>query len=124
VLHYVERDDHLAALDIIDGSHALSLRDGWISVACSGVVSDLHLARAHDRLELFASAPPAYLRVQGTGLATLRYVELNYRHTPAMRAERSDTLIFHGADWGAPAAPQLHDPLPDPPACRTPSLLH
>jgi hypothetical protein len=105
VLHYVERDNRLAVLDLVDGSHALSLREGWISVACSEPLSDLHLTRSHDGLELFASVPPTRLRLQGTGLPDVRYVELNHRRMPAVRAQLPDTLVIDNIDWGTPAGP-------------------
>jgi hypothetical protein len=101
VLHFRTNGDCLLTLDLVDGSHALALRDGWISVEADEPVADLHAALSDHSLDLSASEPPRQLRVQGTCIARLRAISLNGRlHTPAP-TDRSDTLLIAGDKWGA-----------------------
>src|SRR6185295_2991680 len=67
VLHFRTRGDALVALDLIDASHALALRDGWLSVAASEPMRDLHAGIANGVLHLAASEPPRQLRIEGNG---------------------------------------------------------
>jgi hypothetical protein len=63
VMHLRTRADRLVALDLIDVSHALALRDGWLSIAASEPLSDLQ-ARVDDAgVHLVTSQPPRELRV-------------------------------------------------------------
>jgi hypothetical protein len=57
----------LAALDLVDASHALALRDGWLTVAASEPMRDLHASLANGMLSLAATEPPRELRVEGSG---------------------------------------------------------
>ena len=67
VVHYRTRGEALVALDLVDASHALALRDGWLSVAASESMPDLHATIANGQLHLAASEPPRELRVEGSG---------------------------------------------------------
>jgi hypothetical protein len=67
VLHFRTRGDSLVALDLVDASHALALRDGWLSVAASEPMRDLHATSIQGVLRLATSDPPRELRVEGNG---------------------------------------------------------
>jgi len=67
VVHYRTRGEALVALDLVDASHALALRDGWLSVAASESMPDLHATIANGQLHLAASEPPRELRVESSG---------------------------------------------------------
>jgi hypothetical protein len=99
VLHYVTNDDQLLAVDVIDASHALALREGWLSLAADAPIADLHAAIDHGVLDLRASNPPAQLRVQGGAVTGLRVVRVNGRELPPPSTGRSDTLVIHGGLW-------------------------
>jgi hypothetical protein len=98
VLHYSEAG-RLLTLDVIDASHALALRDGWISVAASEPVSDLHVALAGETLDVEASEPPPQLRLQGSALAPVRRIRLNQREMPLPASNLPDSVAIDGVDW-------------------------
>ena len=101
MLHVRSEGDCLLALDLVDGSRAVSLRDGGISVEVDGPVADLHVALSGGVLRLFASTPPLRLRIQGHAIARLRVVSLNGRPAPQDPAGHTETLLLPRADWGA-----------------------
>ena len=86
MLHFRTKGDRLLALDLVDGSHALALRDGWISVEADEPVADLHAVLSDNALDLSASEPPRQLRIQGSRLARPGSVRLNGRLFPSLRA--------------------------------------
>ena len=100
ILHFRTKGDCLLVLDLVDGTHALALRDGWISVEADGPVADLHFDLSDGVLHLFASAPPRRLCIQGDAIAQLRAVTLNGRPAPPEPKGRTKTLLIPGADWG------------------------
>jgi uncharacterized heparinase superfamily protein len=100
ILHFRTRAETLIALDLVDASHALALRDGWLSIAMSEPARDLHLQLNEDVLELCASEPPRQLRILGGALAGLRAIRLNGRSHPVV-SDPPDTLVISGADWTA-----------------------
>ena len=104
------RGDSLVALDLADASHALALRDGWLSVAASEPIRDLHLILADGGLWLIASEPPRQLRLQGSAIIGLRAIHLNGRSYPAPPADRPDTLLISGSDWTSPPLVHLGAP--------------
>ena len=67
VLHFRTRGDALVALDLADASHALALRDGWLSVAATEPMRDLHASIANGFVHITLSEPPRELRVEGGG---------------------------------------------------------
>jgi hypothetical protein len=69
VLHVRTCGERLVALDLVDASHALALRDGLISVAADEPLRDLHASVADGVLRLVTSQPPGQLRVEGSGIA-------------------------------------------------------
>jgi hypothetical protein len=101
VLHFRTRSETLVALDLVDASHALALRDGWLSIAMSEPVRDLHVQLNCDMLELCASEPPRQLRILGGALLGLRAIRLNGRSHPLVVTDPPDTLVISGADWTA-----------------------
>jgi uncharacterized heparinase superfamily protein len=101
MLHVRTESDCLLALDLVDGSHALALRDGGIDIEADGPVADLHVALSDGVLHLFASTPPRRLRIQGSAIARLQGVSLNGRPAPPDPAGHTETLLIPGADWGA-----------------------
>jgi hypothetical protein len=102
LLHYAEAG-HLLTLDLADASHALALRDGWVSVAASEPCRDLHIAIAGGVLDVQASSPPPHLRIQGGALGTVRRVRLNQRELPAS-PRQPDTVTLYGVDWPTSAS--------------------
>jgi hypothetical protein len=87
VLHLRTRGDRLVALDLIDASHALALRDGLISVAADEPIRDLHALVANGVLHLATSQPPRQLRVEANGTA----------------------LVISGGNWtSSPSWPLFH----------------
>ncbi len=101
MLHVRTEGDCLLALDLVDGSRALALRDGGISVEADRPVADLHVALSDGILHLFASMPPHRLRIQGHAIARLRAVLLNGRPASLDPAGHTETLLIPRADWGA-----------------------
>ena len=101
VLHFRTRDETLIALDLVDASHALALRDGWLSIETSEPLRDLHIQWLDDMLELSASEPPRQLRLLGGALLGVREIRLNGRSYPLDIADPPDTLLISGADWTA-----------------------
>ena len=101
VLHFRTRGETLVALDLVDASHALALRDGWLSIAMSEPVRDLHVQLNDDLLELSASEPPRQLRILGGGLLGLRTIRLNGRSRALAPADPSDTLLISVNEWTA-----------------------
>jgi len=88
-------------MDLVDASHALALRDGWLSIAMSEPVPDLHIQWNDDVLELSASEPPRQLRVLGGALLGLRGIRLNGRSVSLDVIDSPDTLLISGANWMA-----------------------
>ena len=103
MLHYTETG-RAVTLDLIDASHALALRDGWLSVTASEPLVDLHAELADGVLRLHTSAPPPQLRLQGGAFRGLRQIYLNQREMLPPPSERPDTLVLYGVDWSAAAA--------------------
>jgi heparinase II/III-like protein len=99
VLHYAERDGRLITLDLVDASHALALRNGWVSVSASDALRDLHITLADGALHVYTSAPPPQLQLQGDAIRGVRQLYLNRRDGPLPLATRTDTLCVSGADW-------------------------
>jgi hypothetical protein len=100
MLHFRTNGDRLVALDLVDATHALALRDSWISVEADGPVADLRLVLSDGVLHLLASTPPRRLCIQGDAIARLRAITLNGRPAPPEPAGRTRTLLIPGADWG------------------------
>jgi len=109
-LHFRTRGDSLVALDLVDASHALALRDGWVSVAASEPIRDLHVMLVDGMLRLDASEPPRQLRLQGNAIIGLRAIHLNGRSYPPPPAGRPDTLLISGSDWTSPPLVHLGAP--------------
>jgi uncharacterized heparinase superfamily protein len=101
VLHFRTQGEALVALDLIDASHALALCDGWLSIATSEPVRDLHVQLNDDVLELCATEPPRQLRILGAALLGLRTIRLNGRSHPLVVTDPPDTLLVSGAEWTA-----------------------
>jgi hypothetical protein len=103
VLHYAQQADHLTTLAIADGSHALTSRDGWISIASGQRFADLSVLLKGTTLELHASSPVAELRIHGGALRGVSRVIANGRDIQRSEAGPSDTLFITSADWGMSA---------------------
>ena len=100
VLHVRTREETLTRLDLVDASHALALRDGWLSVAASEPVCDLHIRLDDTVLQLSASEPPRELRLLGRALRGIRAIRLNGRDHP-VAIDEPDSLVVTGGDWTA-----------------------
>jgi len=87
LLHVRTRGTRLVALDLLNASHALALKDGFVSVAADGPMRDLHLAIADGMLRLATAQPPRQLRIEAGG----------------------DVLAIASDDWiSAPSGPLFH----------------
>jgi hypothetical protein len=86
-------------LSIADAACALSVGDRLVSIESGCPVSDLHLAAASGRLELWSCQPPARVRVHGEAIAGITSVTLNGRQLRHVRAD-GRTLILSSSDWG------------------------
>lgn len=109
VFQYAAEDDRLTSFSLVDGRHALALRDGWISIAAAEPVADLSGIIDDGTLDLHATAPPMEMRVHGGALTGVSGIRLNGREMPRSEPEPSDTIVIGSAAWGAP----VRDLLPD-----------
>jgi uncharacterized heparinase superfamily protein len=100
VMHYLEAGGNLVRLDLVGASHARACRGGWLSVAAHATMADLHATIQDGVLDLEASQPPPLLSVQGDPIRGLVSVRLNHRELPRPLADRTDTLLLSGGDWG------------------------
>jgi hypothetical protein len=103
VLHYREAAGRLLALDLVDASQLLALRDEWLSVDAAEGITDLHVSLSGDRLDLCSSEPPPHLRLQGGALRRVRRVRLNHRDADVRASDDAGTVVVSGGDWAAPA---------------------
>jgi hypothetical protein len=104
VMHYLEAGDNLVRLDLVGASHARTSRDGWLSIAASGTMEDLHVTMQEGVLDLRSARPSPQLRVQGDAVRGAIAVHLNHREFHRPTADRTDTLVLNGVDWGEPLA--------------------
>jgi hypothetical protein len=100
-LYFRTRGQMLVALAVVDASHVLALRDGWLSIETSEPVRDLHIQLDDHVLQLSASEPPRQLRLLGGALLGLRSIRLNGRDYPLPVGDPPDTLLISGANWTA-----------------------
>jgi hypothetical protein len=104
VLHYASRAGTLVALDVIDGSHALTDREDWLSVAADGPIAELHIGLEDGTMDLRAFDLPTRLRLEGNALAGLRTIRLNGCEWPTNNSYSSDAPLVVDADqWAADA---------------------
>jgi hypothetical protein len=103
VLHHREAAGRLVALDLVDASQLLALRDECLSVDAADGIADLHVSLSGDRLDLFSSKPAPHLRLQGGALRRVRRVRLNRRDVDVPASDDAGTVVVSGADWAAPA---------------------
>jgi len=83
----------------VEASHALALRDGWLSIESSEPVRDLYIQLDGERLDLSASEPPRQLRVLGSALLRIPTIRLNGRDYPRPVGVSPDTLLISAVDW-------------------------
>jgi len=111
VLHYASRAGALVAIDIIDGSHALTSHDGWLSVTSDDPILELHVGIDSGTMDLQAFDPPARLRFDGDAVAGLRTIRLNGREWPLNSfSPFGAPLVVEASQWtdaGAALAVQL-----------------
>ena len=87
VMHVRTRGDALVALDLIDVTNALALRDGWLSIAASEPLAGLHARLDGGALRLATSQPPRELRIDAGTL----------------------TFVIRPQDWvNSPSGPLFH----------------
>jgi hypothetical protein len=103
VLHHRDAAGRLVALDLVDASQLLSLRDEWLSVDAAEGIADLHVSLSGDRLDLCSSEPPPHLRLQGRALRRVRRVRLNHRDVDVPASDDAGTVVVSGVDWATPA---------------------
>jgi uncharacterized heparinase superfamily protein len=99
VLYFRTRGETLVALGVVEASHALALRDGWLSIESSEPVRDLYIQLDGERLDLSASEPPRQLRVLGSALLRIPTIRLNGRDYPRPVGVSPDTLLISAVDW-------------------------
>ena len=105
VLHYASRGDSLVTIYLIDGSHALTNRDGWLSVAADGPITELHVGLEDGAMDLRSFNPPSRLRFEGDAIASLRTIRINGREWPMHHASRSSALVVDASHWSSAGAP-------------------
>jgi len=108
VFQYAAADDRLTSFSVVDATHALALRDGWISIAAGEPIADLSGILSDGTLDLHASVPPVEMRVHGGALNDVRRIRVNRRELPR---GSDDTLTIASAAWGA----SVRDLLPHAP---------
>jgi hypothetical protein len=87
-------------VSLADGTRALALHGGPISLAAPEPLEAVHVAASGERLEIWAPVPPAVIHLQGRMLREVRRVVLNGREAPAPPRRSADTLTCEGGDWG------------------------
>jgi hypothetical protein len=103
LLHYSSRDGRLMSLATCDASHVLALREGWISVAADEPVADLFLDFTGETIDLWSSAPPARLKLEGALVTSARLIRVNGRELPEHARERSDSVVVLPSECGGPS---------------------
>jgi hypothetical protein len=98
LLQYTMDGEAPASMSLADASHALALRDGWLSVGADSPVSDLHLAIRGDRLEVWSTAPPGRLHVNGA-LSAVRALRLNGRELRVASPVHDHGLTIGSSEW-------------------------
>ena len=101
VLHCME-DGRLLALDLIDGTQAITAGGGGFTLTASEPVADLHISIDEGVLDLQVSRAPACLRLQGGALHRVVSIHLNHREVPTGAMKQGDTLIVNAASWSGP----------------------
>ena len=125
VLHYASREGTLVALDLVDGSHALTNRDGWLSVAADGPIAELHIGLEDGTMDLRAFDPPSRLRFEGHAIARLRTVRLNGCEWPTNSLCGSDApLVVDAGQWAADPRGSFRQPGVTPTATSGMPLAH
>jgi len=100
VLRYETRGNRLRSIDMVDATHALATRDGWISIASPEAIADLHVSLDDtDTLALWASSPPPKLRIEGKCVGSLRAVTLNGRDLAIDTGPEREVRLIHGSEW-------------------------
>jgi hypothetical protein len=99
VLHYASRAGTLVALDVIDGSHARTTRDGWLSAAADAPIAELHIGLEDGALDLRALDPPSRLRLEGDAIAGLRTIRLNGIERRFVPSRFAAPLVVDAGEW-------------------------
>ena len=102
LLHYGVRDDRLVSLTLCDATHALALRDDWLSVAAEETVADLHVECGGGRIDVWASQRVPRLRLQGALVTNASVIRLNGRELPPAPRERADSVVVTPSQFGQP----------------------
>lgn len=115
MLQYTMRGAELLTMAIADATRVLALREGLVSLAADGHISDLHLRLAGDVLEVSATAAAPRLRLQGRPLDAVRTLRLNGREVA--RDGAGDSLVITAWSWpgrtpvrGASPTPKAENP--------------
>ena len=98
LLQYATEGDGPVSMSLADASHALALRDGWLSMGADAPVPDLHMSVRGHRLELWSTAPPARLHVHGIR-PSLTSLRLNGRELRITAPERDHSLTIGSSEW-------------------------
>lgn len=99
-LHYETHDGRLRAIDLVDATQALTVRDQWLSLTAAGVMADLHVSVDDaDTLAFWATEPPSELRITGARVGGLRGITLNGRGLYLGPSGGRDTRLILGSDW-------------------------
>ena len=100
VLHYASQAGLLVALDVIDGSHALTTRDGWLNVTADGPIAELHIGLDRGTMDLQSFNPPPRLRFEGHAIASLQTIKLNGCERPMSHSyDASASLVIDASEW-------------------------
>ena len=110
LLQYTVARGRPVAMSIADASHALALRDDWISVSADAPMTDLHAELRGERLHLWSSAPPRRMHVQGS-LGGPRAMRLNGRELPIDVAVHERSVTIRASDWRTDMPVPADDPV-------------
>lgn len=96
------RGGRVRTLALADGTAAVALEAGGVSVQLGDRIDDLCLRLDDRSLDVLASTPPAQLELRGATLADVTEARVNGRAVP-IRRSRDGTLLVESAEAGAEA---------------------
>jgi hypothetical protein len=92
VLQYGVRDNRLVSLCLCDATHALALRDDWLSVAADEPIPDLYVECLGNIIDVWSSTPMPRLQLQGAVVTAASHVRLNGRELSIDARDRADSV--------------------------------
>jgi len=93
LLQYSVRDDRLLSLCLCDATHALALRDDWLSVAADEPIADLYVECVGTVVDVWSTAETPRFQLQGAIVTTASVIRLNGREIAANSRDRADSVV-------------------------------